>query len=540
MTGAGADPGTVFTDSNGNANCYVQFGSVPSPPNGSQELFDALVGGVASLQNPNLNNGATGVPFGYSQPSAVYAVVTPSTPGAVKIVSGNNQSANPGAAVAAPLVVQALDTSGNPLAGLPVSWAISPSTGGVVNPVNANTDANGQASATVTLSSSAVGNVAVNAKVTGNGVTVSSQAFTITVNTQVTGLTIASGNNQSAQVGQPFAQPLVVQVVTAGGQNVQGLAVQFAVTSGSGTLSASSAATGPTGLAQVNATAGGTAGPLTVVASIAGITQTFSLTVTPPPPPISSNSFLNGAGFYATSGSQLTALSPCSVGTIVVGNPLAAAAIPTTLNMFPAALQQPGNVSVSIGTTAVPILNVSAASTGQQLITFQQPCELPPANYTYTITINGVSTQIPNVTVRPGSPGIFEIISSDGVRRTLAVRPDGSIVSLQNPARRGEFVRIYITGVGPMQPALVTGQLPTPGVDSIPVDPNQVVVGLNGNGVGAVTVRAAPDLLGVAIVAFQVPIDATPSNNGVLAVGVTALGNPTQYQQPGGSKLPIQ
>jgi hypothetical protein len=90
-------------------------------------------------------------------------------------------------------------------------------------------------------------------------------------------------------------------------------------------------------------------------------------------------------------------------------------------------------------------------------------------------------------------------------------------------------------------PALASGSLPTPGVDSIPTDPNQVVVGLNNSGVGGVMVRAATELIGVYEVTFQVPNDPSlVGTNNVLAVGVTALGNPTQYQQPGGSKLPIQ
>ena len=34
------------------------------------------------------------------------------------------------------------------------------------------------------------------------------------------------------------------------------------------------------------------------------------------------------------------------------------------------------------------------------------------------------------------SPGIFETVMSDGVRRAVVIRPDGSFVSPQNPARR--------------------------------------------------------------------------------------------------------
>jgi uncharacterized protein (TIGR03437 family) len=216
--------------------------------------------------------------------------------------------------------------------------------------------------------------------------------------------------------------------------------------------------------------------------------------------------------------------------------------------MYTTPLQQPGSTSIGFqaagatATTNAPILNITTASTSQQLITFQVPCELVPNSYNVTATVSGgTPVTVASVPVRPGAPGIFETLGSDGMRRAIAVRPDGSIVSLSNPARRGENIRIYITGAGPVLPALASGSLPTPGVQSIPTDPNQVVVGLNNAGVGGVMVQAATELIGVYEVTFQVPNDPTlVGTNNILAVGVTALGNPTQYQQPGGSKLPIQ
>ena len=66
------------------------------------------------------------------------------------------------------------------------------------------------------------------------------------------------------------------------------------------------------------------------------------------------------------------------------------------------------------------------------------------------ITVNvGGGTATVNMPVQAATPGIFETVMTDGTRRAVAIRPDGSFVSLQNPARRGEIIRVFVTGMGP-------------------------------------------------------------------------------------------
>lgn len=545
-SGSYADPGSVFTDQNGNGTCVPVFGPTPgSTPN----HFGMLVGGVLNVQNPA--NGMLGTYAGVQQIAGVFATATPVSPGSLTIVSGNPQTALAGSTLPNPLVVLVKDTNGNPLQGATVAWSVSPSGAANLSATSSTTGPNGQASTNVTLNSSANGTVTVTATVSG----VTPVSFTITATQPtppITGLSYGpggGGNNQSAQTGAQFA-PLVVAVTPA----MAGITVQFAVTGGSATPATSSATTNAQGQASVILTAGNAPGPVGVVASVSGFSMTlsFSLTVTPPPPPINSASFLNGAGFFGTSGSNQTALSPCGVGTMVVGSPLSVAALPAAPNMYATLLQ---NATDSIifpsgqsgaSTSAAPILNISTASTGQQLITFQVPCDATPSSASVTVSLNGNSTTIQNVTVRPAAPGIFETTGADGVRRAVAVRPDGSIVSATNPARQGEFVRIYITGVGPVVPALNTGGVPVPGVTSVPAQGTEIVVAVyspsgSPTGLGGVTVQASPDLIGVSEVTFQVPsVPAVQVGDNIIALGVVALGNPIQFQQPGGSKLPIQ
>jgi uncharacterized protein (TIGR03437 family) len=125
----------------------------------------------------------------------------------------------------------------------------------------------------------------------------------------------------------------------------------------------------------------------------------------------------------------------------------------------------------------------------------------------------------------------------DGVTRAVLVRPDGSFVGLQNPARRGETIRLYVTGLGAVSPAVASNSVPPPGTDSLAV--GQVIVGINNDGVRVLAVRAAPDRIGVYEIAFQVPSDAPTGNDIVLDVAVNTPGS-SSTAFSGGSKIPIQ
>ncbi|HEY0023864.1 MAG TPA: Ig-like domain-containing protein [Longimicrobium sp.] len=95
---------------------------------------------------------------------------------------------------------------------------------------------------------------------------------------------IVSGSGQAGTVAQAVPNPLVVRVTTAGGDAVQGVAVQWAVSSGEGSLSAASTMTGADGLAQVQWTLGPRAEAQTVTATVQGLAPAV-FTVTPAPGP---------------------------------------------------------------------------------------------------------------------------------------------------------------------------------------------------------------------------------------------------------------
>lgn len=516
-TGAGADIGSALTDATGVATCTPVFG--PIPGNGS---FVVLVGGVANAKN------GTG-PIGYLQfPNAPIPIqVSAAAPSSMKIISGNPQTGNPGQALAAPLVAEVDGSGGGPVAGQTVTWSVTPAGAATLSTSTSTSDANGRVSTNVSLVASASGTVQVVASVSSS----ISVTFTINVNIQVTGLSKAStsGDLQTAAPGAAFSQPLVVQVSTAAGQSAANIPVQFTISGpGAGTLSATTASTNSVGQASVTVTAGTNLGAITVTAYAAGVPPvSFTLTVAPPGPQITSASLMNGAGFYTTDQQSHSALSPCAIGTVSGAGIAPTVQGVVTAPMFGPLPYQLAAVSIAFNASSpnAPLYNVANVG-GQQQASFQVPCDVTLSeSVPVTVTVSGVSKTV-NVAVRAASPGIFQFTDSDGLQHAVLIHPDGSFVTISNPAHAGETLRMYATGMGPVTPPLATNAVPVAGTDSVAAA--NVVVALNNSGARVVSARRAPGLVGVDEVTFQIPSTATPGL-GILYVAVGFVNPPGFY-----------
>ena len=429
----------------------------------------------------------------------------------INITGGNNQSATPGQTLATALSVQVVDANGQPVANQQINWELTSAGGAVLAaPTTTTTDAQGRASTRLTVGNT-TGTFQVRAGIPG---TTTVAAFSFTVTPTLGGLTVVSGNNQGAQRGSAFGQPLVVRVTNAAGAAASGIPVSFVVTSGSATLSAASATTDASGQASVNITAGNTQGPVVVTASAGGINTTFNLTVSPPGPQFTAANLVNAASFIPVqqiaSGMLLT-ITGTGIATGVQGTVSPASIVgpfPTTL----------AGVEVLIGGLQAPILHVSNSG-GREQVTVQVPFELPTTGSTsVTVRVQGAATTVQNVPLAPVQPGIFET-EIGGQRWAVLIRQDGSFVTPSSPARRGEVVRMFLHGLGQVTPATATNQAGT-GDQRVTA---QLTVGVNNAGVpGTVTSEYVEGFVGLYLVTFTVPDDAPSGQRIVLSIGATA------------------
>jgi uncharacterized protein (TIGR03437 family) len=135
-------------------------------------------------------------------------------------------------------------------------------------------------------------------------------------------------------------------------------------------------------------------------------------------------------------------------------------------------------VQVTINGAPVPIFYATPTQLGVQM-----PMELSGSSATILVTAGGQASAQRTVIMTPASPGIFTL-SQDGQGAGAITHSDqlGTLVSTQNPARPGEVVVIYATGLGQVTPAVATGMLPagqsrtvspvTVTIDGIPVTPD--------------------------------------------------------------------
>ena len=420
--------------------------------------------------------------------------INPGDPATMEIVAGNNLTGEPGAVVSTPQIILVKDALGNGIPSVPVRWEVIQGSATVQQTITVTTS-NGQALNRVTLGTTP-GTVRVRATAeTGLRPAVE---FTFTVNLVLKEVIKIAGDGQVTFTNTSFSQPLVVQVNDTQNRPVPGVTVNFNVNSGSATLSAASATTDATGRANVTVRAGSTPGSITVAASVANLnTVVFGLTANLPGPSIRPTDFFNtasGMGGGVVAGGIYTivgfGIAP-EVRGVVEANPILGP-LPTKL----------ADVEVTFGTTPAPIFNVTNAN-GRESVTVQAPFELAPnGEVPVLVKVSGGGSAVINgVRSFDLQPGLFETVDQRGRRYVVAIRPDGSYVTPENPARGGEIIRIYITGANQVLPVARTGVTGVPGQTIwAPVD-----AGINNAGVRVVSAHYAVGMVGVYEIQIEVP-----------------------------------
>jgi uncharacterized protein (TIGR03437 family) len=107
-------------------------------------------------------------------------------------------------------------------------------------------------------------------------------------------------------------------------------------------------------------------------------------------------------------------------------------------------------VSVTINGVAAPLLYV----TGSQ-INIQIPYEVQPGSAIATVYSSGAQSNDFSFDVYSAAPGIFASADEDSITQNA----DGSLNARDNPAAPGSVVVVYLTGIGPLDNPLYTGEI---------------------------------------------------------------------------------
>jgi hypothetical protein len=205
----------------------------------------------------------------YAIPALVLGSACTSDPGTgpglvvLEAVAGEGQSGYVGATLPNPLVVRAVDNTGESVPGVTVTWSVL-SGGGTVTPLQATTDANGMAAASYRLGGE-LGEQSARAYA-GTAVPV-----VFDVNATVgppASLTLVSGGNQSAKVNTTLASDIVIRVKDAYNHLVAGAEVTFVVNTGGGTVTPTTAISDANGIVRCDWTLGPNVGTQTMTAVI--------------------------------------------------------------------------------------------------------------------------------------------------------------------------------------------------------------------------------------------------------------------------------
>jgi uncharacterized protein (TIGR03437 family) len=209
-------------------------------------------------------------------------------------------------------------------------------------------------------------------------------------------------------------------------------------------------------------------------------------------------------------------MAPGSVISIY-GNSLAPAFQVGSTNPLPQSL---GNITVTINNYLLPLLFVSPTQINAQL-----PSELVDGNYALLVHQTGQPDVSGTLTVSRDAPAMFTQTNTLNQPLVLALHADGTLVTFDSPALRGEQISIYGTGFGSYSTTIVDGFFVPPTPATSVADP----VILN---VGAVAktpdfAGAAPGFVGMTLVQMTITDDLPAATTVNLTVTVNAKQSTT-------------
>jgi uncharacterized protein (TIGR03437 family) len=157
----------------------------------------------------------------------------------------------------------------------------------------------------------------------------------------------------------------------------------------------------------------------------------------------------------------------------------------------------------------------------------QIPTELTGASATLQVAVSGQVSESQTIGIAPVSPGVFSF-TSDGRGAGAFTHIDGSSVTQQNPARAGELVVLYATGLGQVTQFVPTGARPTGvlatvasvtlTIDGITVIPDFAGLAVCCVGLNQVNIRLPANTRSASNIPVVLNVAGAPSNSVTIAV----------------------
>jgi uncharacterized protein (TIGR03437 family) len=171
---------------------------------------------------------------------------------------------------------------------------------------------------------------------------------------------------------------------------------------------------------------------------------------------------------------------------------------------------------VTVGPYQAPFTFLSAGQVNVQL-----PFELVPTQqYPILVSANNAFTMPDTLDIVPLKPSVAGFADTHIIAQH---NTDFSLVDAAHPAKPGEFVIMYVLGMGPTAPAVATGQ-PAPSSPPLATAITQPSVTVGGKPSNVVFAGLTPGLSGLYQIDFQIPtglptgdVDVVVSQNGVFA-----------------------
>ena len=235
-----------------------------------------------------------------------------------------------------------------------------------------------------------------------------------------------------------------------------------------------------------------------------------------PPQPLPA-SLVNGAS------AEPTPLVPGSIATLFGTNLTKGVTGIVAADRLPLPRELAGT-AVTLDGNAAPLFAVANVN-GQEQINFQVPWELAERQYSSLVVRNNGQASGPiDINTRESSPGIFTAAGKQGaILHGSTYEP----VTASNPARGGEVVILYATGLGKIAPGVATGTAAVASPLSVVV--SQPVVSVGGATAEVLFSGLAPGFVGLYQLNVRIPAgvgsgSAVPlaiTQNGVVSNTVT-------------------